>query len=225
MLDLNGLLGRVLNTGGKLLDTPGKKVLAGGAAAGLLLTETGRDIAGSALKYGGIAALGGLAYHAWQKYNEQQKAEAGQPAAPVPPAELPPPSAVEAQYVPQDPAQRENLAKLIISAMVNAAKADGTLDEEEQAAILGHADTLQLSEEEQSFLFAEFGKPFDLEPIVKAANTPEVAAEVYAASVIAVGRPSPIETAYLKRLAQRLGLPDPVVQEINETIGVARAAA
>lgn len=225
MLDLNGLLGRVLNTGGKLLDTPGKKMLAGGAAAGLLLTETGRDIAGSALKYGGIAALGGLAYHAWQKYNEEQKAAAGQPAAPAAPAELPPPAAVEAQYVPQEAGARESLAKLIISAMVNAAKADGTLDEEEQTAILGHSEKLQLTDEEQGFLFAEFGKPFDLEAVARQVPSPEIAAEVYAASLIAVGRPSPVEAAYLKRLAQRLQLPDGVVQEINRTVGAAQAAA
>ena len=41
MIDLNGLLGRVLNAGGQILDTPGKKLAAGGAGAALLFTEQG----------------------------------------------------------------------------------------------------------------------------------------------------------------------------------------
>lgn len=227
MIDLNGLLGRVMSGGGKLLDSPGKKMLAGGAAAGLLLTDTGRDIAGAALKYGGIAALGGLAYHAWQKHKAGEAGQ-GAPEAPevrqvaqsghfAPPAE-------EAAYLPSDSAARESLAKLVIAAMVNAAKADGTVDAEEQGKILGHAEGLQLSDEEQGLLYAEFSRPFDMEPIVQGARTPEVAAEVYAASVIAVGSPSPAEAHYLKRLASRLKLPEGVVTEIHRALGAAEPA-
>lgn len=215
MLNLNGLLGRVLNSGGQILDTPGKKLAAGGVGAALLFTETGRDIAGAALKYGGIAALGGLAYHAWQKHKAQQAGQAGDAA----PARLPPPQALPSGYAPSDPAAQEGLARLIVVAMVTAAKADGTVDAEEQGKILGHADQLKLSDEEQSFLFAELGKPFDMEPVVRGARTPEVAAEVYAASVLAVGQPSPAESHYLKRLAQRLQLPDGVVGEIHTALG------
>lgn len=212
MLNLNGLLGRVLNAGGQILDTPGKKLAAGGVGAALLFTETGRDVAGAALKYGGIAALGGLAYHAWQKHKAQQGAAAA-------PAQLSGPQALPAGFAPTDPAAQESLARLIVVAMVTAAKADGTVDADEQGKILGHADKLKLSDEEQSFLFAELGKPFDMEPVVRGATSPEVAAEVYAASLLAVGQPSPAETHYLKRLAQRLQLPDGVVGEIHAALG------
>jgi len=222
MIDLNGLLGRVLNAGGNILDTPGKKLAAGGVGAALLFTETGRDIAGAALKYGGIAALGGLAYHAWQKHKAQQ---AGQPAAAQQPAPLASPQAIPASYVPAEPAAQENLARLIVVAMVTAAKADGTVDADEQGKILGHAEQLRLSDEEQGFLFAELGKPFDMEPVIRGARTPEIAAEVYAASVLAVGQPSPAETHYLKRLAQRLQLPEGVVREIHNGLGVQPVAA
>jgi len=220
MLDLNGLLGRVLNTGGQILDTPGKKLAAGGVGAALLFTETGRDIAGTALKYGGIAALGGLAWHAWQKHKAGQ---ATAPAASQFASEAPPP--LPAAFLPQEPAAQEGLARLIVIAMVTAAKADGTLDSEEQGKILGHAEQLRLSDEEQGFLFAELGKPFDMEPVIQGARTPEVAAEVYAASVIAVGQPSPAEAHYLKRLASRLQLPDGVVREIHAALGTQPVAA
>ena len=213
MIDLNGLLGRVLNAGGQILDTPGKKLAAGGAGAALLFTETGRDIAGAALKYGGIAALGGLAYYAWQKHRARQ--EGGEAAdAPASARALP------ASFVPSAPAAQASLAQLLITAMVTAAKADGTVDADEQGKILAHAGQLKLTDEEQGFLFAELGKPFDMEPVVKGARTPEVAAEVYAASVLAVGQPSPAEAHYLKRLAQRLQLPDGVVREIHAGLGV-----
>lgn len=229
MVNLNGLLGQLMNAGGdilnqgnRVLDTPGKKLLAGGGAAGLLLTETGRDIAGGALKYGGIAALGALAYRAWQQH---QAAEAGQPDAPAsagPTARLSEPPR-DSRFVPEDEGGREQLAKLLISAMVTAAKADGRVDEEEQQAIFDHAETLELSPEDQSLLFAELGKPFDIEPVVAGAKTPEVAAEVYAASLVAIGTPSPAERAYLKTLARRLALPDNVVANLHGALGVAGA--
>ncbi|MDQ0475063.1 tellurite resistance TerB family protein [Labrys wisconsinensis] len=252
MLDLNNLLGRVLNAGGQILDTPGKKMAAGGAAAGLLFTETGRDLAGEALKYGGIAALGGLALHAWQRHQSQlaggpvpasasgtsflpagagangggflsgllggPDAAAPQSATASPPQAVAasPPQAVAAS--PPQAVEPQPRARLLIAAMVNAAKADGAVDGEEQTAILGQADSLSLSDEERSFLFAEFGKPFDMEPIVRTATTPDLAAEVYAASAVAVGTPSPAETAYLKALASRLQLPEGVTAEIQRAI-------
>jgi uncharacterized membrane protein YebE (DUF533 family) len=211
----------VLNAGGKILDTPGKKLAAGGVGAALLFTGTGRDIAGAALKYGGIAALGGLAYHAWQKHRAQQQgAEA--PARPLA-SSLASPQALPSSYAPAEPAAQESLARLLVMAMVTAAKADGTLDADEQGKILGHVEQLKLSDEEQGFLFAEFGKPFDMEPVVQGARTPEIAAEVYAASLLAVGQPSPAESHYLKRLAQRLRLPDGVVSEIHSSLGAQAA--
>lgn len=220
MIDLNGLLGRVLSSGGKVLDTPGKKLLAGGAAAGLLFTETGRDLAGGALKYGGLAALGALAYHAWQKHREGQGAESAPAPARVAASGHFAPPAEEATFVPADAVGREGLARILIVAMVTAAKADGTLDAEEQGKILNHAEGLNLSDEEQSFLFAEFARPFDMEPVVAGARSPEVAAEVYAVSAIAVGQPSPAEAHYLKRLAGRLKLPEGVVKEIHAALGL-----
>lgn len=226
MIDFNGLIGKVmnagsqaLNAGNKVLDTPGKKLLAGGAAAGLLLTETGRDVAGTALKYGGIAALGGLAYHAWQKHRAQSAgAQSGDETATG--GAMPP-----AAFLPRDAAQQESLGRLLVTAMVTAAKADGKVDEEEQNAILGHAEKLELTAEEQSFLFAELAKPFDIEAVLKGVTSPEIAAEVYAASLIAVGQPSPAEQGYLRLLAKRLNLPQVVVDELNRAFPLATRAA
>ncbi len=222
MVNLNGLLGQLMNSGGqalkqggKALDTPGKKLLAGGAGAALLMTGTGRG----ALKYGGVAALGALAYHAWQNHNKNQASEAGGGQPGAAPEALPEPPA-DSGFVPQDEAGRDGLAKLLIAAMVTAAKADGTIDAEEQQAMLAHSKALELTPQEQGLLFAEMAKPFDMEPVVQGASSPEIATEVYAASVVAVGTPSPAERAYLTMLAQRLELPDDVVSSLHSTLGL-----
>ncbi len=234
-MDLNNLLGRVLGAGGQILNTPGKKMAAGGAAAGILLTETGRDLAGAAVKYGGIAAIGALALHAWQR---SQAGQAGAPATadssapggflppqmsnPQPMAPVIEARAVEALPV-ETPAAAERHAKLLLGAMINAAKADGQVDAEEQGLILGHADKLSLNDEERNFLFQELSKPFDMEPVVRGATTPELAAEIYAVSRIAVGAASPAENSYLHVLAGRLKLPPAVTAQIDgELAAVAR---
>ena len=46
--------------------------LAGGALSGLLTSKAGRKFAGSALKLGGVAIVGGLAYKAYQNYRQSQ---------------------------------------------------------------------------------------------------------------------------------------------------------
>ena len=54
--------------------------LAAGALAAILLgTGTGREVAGGALKLGGLAAVAGLAYKAYQNYQSgKAPAEAAQ---------------------------------------------------------------------------------------------------------------------------------------------------
>ncbi len=147
------------------------------------------------------------------------------PAPAADPQALPEPPADSGLMPPDENARealdenaREALAKLLIAAMVTAAKADGIVDEEQQA-MLRHSDALELTPEEQGMLFSEMAEPFDMEPVVAGANMSEIATEVYAASVVAVGTLSAAERAYLKILAQRLKLPDDVVSSLHTTLG------
>ena len=79
---LNDLLGsQIPGTGTTVRDTAGKATqmakdnpLAAGALVAVLLgTGTGRQVTGTALKLGGIAAIGGLAYKAYQNYKNGDK--------------------------------------------------------------------------------------------------------------------------------------------------------
>ena len=190
--------------------------LATGAVAGGLLSlvlgsKGGRKLGGSALKLGGLAAIGGLAYKAYQDY------QAGRPplgldlggrggaafAAPQAeePALLPPPST---------PAfTSEATAQLVLSAMISAAKADGHLDDKERARIQGELGALDSAA--QAFIDAELATPIDIDALAARATSPEVATQVYAASLIAIDPDTDVERAYLAELAARLKL-DPALK-------------
>ena len=158
--------------------------LAAGALAAVLLgTGTGRKITGSALKIGGMAAVAGLAYKAYQNYRNGDQPGAAQTSAE--PELLPPPA-----DTPFDPAQapqgEAEFALVIVRAMIAAARADGHIDEAERGRI---ADRLRLSgigEEAEEFLLTQLSKPLDLDPLIDAANTEAQQLAVYTASRLAV---------------------------------------
>src|SRR5687768_11997203 len=119
---------------------------AAGLAAGMLLSGGGLGkLAGNAVKLGAVAAVGGLAYTAWQQYQKNQQ-QAGAPsdgaAAPSRDAFVPPP---QAAY------QSEELGKTLVRAMISAAKADGQIDSEEKERIFKRLETMPLSSEEKAF--------------------------------------------------------------------------
>lgn len=57
--------------------------MAGGALGLLLGSKSGRKMGGKALKYGGIAVIGSLAYKAYQNYQSQQKNSGTNPVKPI----------------------------------------------------------------------------------------------------------------------------------------------
>ncbi|MFN0192308.1 MAG: DUF533 domain-containing protein, partial [Aestuariivirga sp.] len=57
-----------------------------------------------------------------------------------------------------------------------------------------------------AFVMDELRKPLDIEKVVAAATSPELAVEIYAASFLAIDPDDPAEQAYLAMLAARLKL-------------------
>jgi uncharacterized membrane protein YebE (DUF533 family) len=194
--------------------------LATGALAAILLgTGAGRQVTGSALKLGGLAAVAGLAYKAYQNYSKGAAPDAATPARE--PELLPPPAdtAFDPAQAPQGEAE---FALVIARAMIAAARADGHIDEAERARI---ADRLRLSgigEEAETFLLAELDKPVDLDGLVAAARTDAQKVELYTASRIAIEPNSRAERGYLDLLAGRLKLPDALVDHIEATVSAAK---
>lgn len=190
--------------------------LAGGALANVLTGKKGRKLAGSALQIGGLALVGGLAYKAWQSYQQgaTQQASAGGFAPPPTGAFLPPPG---------DTAGTTALSLLLARAIIAAAKADGQIDAKESQAILNQINALDLPAEDKGFLFEEYGRPLDIEALVRDVDSPEHAAEVYAASLLIVDPPSPPERIYLDGLASALGLEAGLVTQIHDTVAANRS--
>ena len=61
----------------------------------------------------------------------------------------------------------------------------------------------------------------DTDGIARAASSPQVAAQVYAASLMAIEVDTPQETKYLAELAGKLCLNAEVVRQIHSAFGVA----
>jgi uncharacterized membrane protein YebE (DUF533 family) len=182
---------------------------AAGLAAGMLLSGGGLGkLAGNAVKLGALAAVGGLAYNAWQNYQGNQpggaRRQSGQDA-----------------FIPQpgDARGQEELGKSLVRAMIAAAKADGRIDSEEKEAIFGRLETMNLSSEEKTWVFDELSSPLDINAVAARADTPEHASEIYAASLVAITADTAAERAYLDALATKLRLDPALVGEIHRAAG------
>lgn len=97
----------------------------------------------------------------------------------------------------------EESARLMIRAMIQAAKADGEIDAEERTRILDQLG--DASKEEIAFVEAELDRPLDPAGLAQAAGT-SMREQVYATSLMAIRVDSPAEHAYLDQLATALGL-------------------
>jgi uncharacterized membrane protein YebE (DUF533 family) len=106
--------------------------------------------------------------------------------------------------------------------MINAAKADGRVEQSEIQRILGRVQEGGADAQTLEFLAAELKKPMETEVLVSAAGgRPELAAELYSASLLAIEVDTPEEKRYLQELASALGLEPEVVQSIHRELGLA----
>ena len=114
-----------------------------------------------------------------------------------------------------------DVATLTIRAMINAAKADGQIDEQETERLVGKIREDGVSDEEQRFVMEELRKPMDTEAIVRAASSPQVAAQIYTASLMAINVDTDAEKRYMQELADKLGLNQQVTAYLHRAVGLA----
>ena len=69
-------------------------------------------------------------------------------------------------------------------------------------------------------MIREMRKPLDIDALVRGASTPQLAAQVYAASLFAIQVDTLAEQEYLRMLAARLGLERSVVESLHHALGV-----
>ncbi len=191
-------------------DQIGAGALGGGALGLLLGGSTGGRKMGKAAKYGSVAALGFAAYKVYSQYQASQAAQqAAQPAvAPAPAWHQAPPTALPAPEV-------ELHSRAMLQAMIAAAKADGHVDERERGLIEAELNRQEADPQQRQWFAQALNRPLDPAEVARAATTPELAAEMYLASVLVVDETSFMERAYLDELARQLRLPDGLKRDLE----------
>ncbi|MBP1859164.1 tellurite resistance TerB family protein [Rhizobium herbae] len=215
-----GAGGTVRDRAGQVTQLAKDNPLAAGAIAAVLLgTGTGRQVTGSALKLGGLAAIAGLGYQAYKNY-QAGKEPVVQPEAQAQPELLPPPA--DSGFSTEPAAIRNDFVLVLVRAMIAAARADGHIDDAERARIMDKVKLSGLDSEAESFLHDELNNPIDLDGIIAAATTEEERVELYTASRLAIDADTRAERGYLDLLAGRLGLADALIDHIEATVSAAK---
>jgi uncharacterized membrane protein YebE (DUF533 family) len=211
-----GLAGGIGGMLGNNLGGIGGGAVAGGLAALLLGSKGGRKVAGTALQLGGMAVVGALAYKAYQNWQAGKSTAQSAAAASSPAGLLPPPA--DTPFAPVETDARQSLGRHLLRAMIAAAKSDGHVDATEQAAIFAEMDKLPLSAEDKAFVMDELRRPLDIDAVARGARTPEEAASIYTASLLAIDVDNASERGYLAMLAARLDLDDALVRHLHATV-------
>ena len=184
--------------------------LAGSALVGAISGKKGRKMAKGALKVGALAAVGGLAYTAYQRYRQGEAANGSR-----------------SQDIPQErfaavvDAGQSDGPMLLLRAMIAAAAADGHMDSDERDRVFDEAGKLDLSPQDKAMLFDELRRPLTMQALVSQVDSPEVAVEGYAASLVAIDETREDGRTYLRALSLALDLPPELVASVHEQVAAA----
>ncbi|MGI6457906.1 MAG: tellurite resistance TerB family protein [bacterium] len=248
-MDIQKLLGGLLHGGLRIEKKQKKsKLLKSGFRVGSrALTHGSKSLFKGSKSSLGLGALA-LAFAAYEHLQERSSSQ-GQPFAasaptpvpqgsgttsPPPPPSAPaapnPPVEIRSHQVEQLGMTQDELlhqeqmllehAPLLIQAMIAAANADGRIDDAERSRILDRFHNLELSDEEEQFLINELLHPSDMETLVRKVNSPELARQVYACSLMAIEVDTEEEFNYMEKLAERLNLDRQTVARIQEELEV-----
>ena len=114
-------------------------------------------------------------------------------------------------------AEQEEEAKLLIRAMLNAAKCDGNFDASEQEKILKHIG--DISQEDADFINSEISQPLDAQAFIN--SVPRgMEQQVYLMSLMAIDLDSQEEAKYLDQLAKGFNISQQQSNEIHAKVGV-----
>lgn len=112
---------------------------------------------------------------------------------------------------------QEANAKLMIRAMIQAAKADGEIDAAEREAILQHMG--EMDAEELAFVKAELAAPVDIAGLANDTSE-QMKAQVYATSLMGIRVDKASEAEYLHGLADALGLSPEMRDRVHRSMGI-----
>ena len=115
-----------------------------------------------------------------------------------------------------DTDEQEKQAEVLLRAMINAAKSDGKLDDNEKQKITEHLG--DVSDEEARFVQQELAAPLDINAFIN--SVPRgMEEQVYMMSLFAIDLDSNDEAHYLSQLAKGLNISHEVCNQIHEKMG------
>lgn len=218
-MNLNNILNQVLSAGQKMAQsgsTGGKNndtllKVGGGMAAGTLLSMLlGRKGTGSVVKAGSLAAVGALAYRAYQNWQQNQANAPAQAAAS--------PALLEAPPHERGGQAGEDASRIILRTMIAAAAADGNIDAGEEQVILGEIG--QGDPDVQQWLAQQIRQPASPEELARDIGSDiALASEAYLAARIICGDLERKEIAFLSRFSDALNLDESLVDKLERQAG------
>jgi uncharacterized membrane protein YebE (DUF533 family) len=192
--------------------------VAGGLAALLLGTSTGRSVAAGAVKLGGLAGLGGIAYKAFSNWQQNRPLMEGVPGLEQLTAPAPTGSGFHADDHSHDSAQ------LIVRAMAATARADGTIDPGQRARLAEQMQRADLGSDERAFLDEALAHPLSPGEIARnVAGNSQLAAQIVAAASLVADPANAKEQEFLSRLGIELGISGDLLSHIRAAVSGFRA--
>ena len=203
---IGDLLSSMLGGAGKAVGGDRNLAVGGlGALIGALLGGGGKSLKG-AVGGGLMALLGVMALKALK--------ERGQPNRQVPVGLLEPQTEAEKKEL-------EQSSELILKAMMNAIKSDGQVDQNELDRFKSKFQELGVDGETQDYFINQLRRPMETETLIMAAQgQPQLAAQIYAASLLAIEVDTQEEKDYLNKLSADMGLSPQVKERIHEMVGL-----
>lgn len=113
--------------------------------------------------------------------------------------------------------EQNAVAGLMLRAMIQAAKADGRIDEAERERLLGQLG--DLDEDDRNFIREQMAAPVDPQGLAR--EVPKgLESQVYLMSLMVIDFDSEQEAAYLHDLAEALGIDRAAANQIHDQVGV-----
>lgn len=207
---IQDILGSLMGVGQSVKQKVGGDNLAATGVGALLGALMGNSQSTTVNSLGGgmMGLLGMMAYKALTNASanatQQQKATATIPQT----------------YTQPTPQQQASDAEIILIAMIDAAKADGQVDTVELNNIMNSLKNANMGQEGMNYVLKKLQGPMETQKIIAAVKgRPELAAQVYSASLMAIVVDTDAERKYLANLAKAMGLSSQVVQNIEQIAG------
>ncbi|MBQ7666137.1 MAG: tellurite resistance TerB family protein [Synergistaceae bacterium] len=203
---IQDLLGSLMGAGQSVKERVGGDNLAAGGIGALLgaLMGGSRSTTMNSLGGGMMGLLGMMAYKALKNTMGGSSSSGSSTQT----------------YTPPTPQQQASDAEIILLAMIDAAKADGQVDADEFNKIMNSLKSSGVGQDGVNYVLQKLQGPMETAKIVNAVKgRPDLAAQVYSASLMAIEVDTDAERNYLSKLASAMGLNSQVIQNIEQLTG------